>query len=131
MKKVTLVLIVLINFFTLTAQNQSDVGVSPAITTPIPQVSGEIFRFKTGIATHFHNGNLPTGIGTIGFGANDRWNAFGKINGAAQILYGFRTQTNARGLTMGLGTNTAGTTVGDPFIEWIGNDQIFSCTKPR
>lgn len=115
------------------SQNRSEGLVSTFTTSPLPTpsaITNEIFRFRPGLATHFLNGALPSG-GSIGFGAADRWLSFGEVTGSAQKIYGYRTQTNGRGLAMGFSQPNTGN-VSNPFIEWIGSSgpQIFDPSNP-
>ena len=104
----------------ISGQNISDGAVSNSFIGATPaQFTNEIFRFKTGLATHYFNGALPSG-GSTGFGASDRWLSFGKVSATSQDLYGFRTQVNGRGLGSGYSIPSGGS-VSNPFIEWIGN----------
>jgi len=109
------------------AQNRSDVGVSPNFFGASPiQFTNEIFRFKPGLATHYFAGNLPSGTPTAftGFETGDKWLSFGKVTGGSQDIFGFRTQINGRGLASGYSIASGSTTATNPFVEWIGNDNI-------
>ena len=64
-------------------------------------------------------GVIPTNEQTGEFGTSARWNSMGSLNAGSQLLNGFRTQTNGKGLT--LGYSVIGTTVSHPTIQWIGN----------
>lgn len=77
-------------------QNLSDLTIGSFSGASPSQFTNEIFRFKTGLATHYFNGALPSG-GSTGFGSSDRWLSFGKVTGSSQDIYGFRTQVNGRG----------------------------------
>ena len=65
----------------------------------------------------------PSGTQTTGtFGTSSRWNSMGSIQPTttSQILNGFRTQTDGRGLVLGHSISSTGT-LSNPFIQWIGN----------
>jgi hypothetical protein len=72
--------------------------------------------------------NSPTSVQTTGnFGNTARWNSMGSLNAGTQILNGFRSQTDGRGLTMGY--TVTGTTLSNPTIQWIGNVTSASVTS--
>jgi hypothetical protein len=131
MKKLTLSAALLLTslFFSTnsSAQNRSVQNVLGNLATTAPLgIPNEIFRFRPGFVTNLLNGALPPSptVGTTGFGAADRWLSFGQINGLNQKIYGYRTQTNGRGLAMGYSTDTFNTVLSNPFIEWIGNGTL-------
>lgn len=133
MKKFTVLAAMLLVAITFSkksfAQNRSDGAIAANFSGASPaQFTDEIFRFKTGLATHFFNGALPSG-GSTGFGASDRWLSFGKVAGSAQDIYGFRTQVNGRGFASGYSIPGSGV-VSNPFIEWIGNSGLSPVVDP-
>ena len=105
MKKIILLLTL---FFTgiAFAQNESAGSISTSITSPI---SGETFRFDSGIVTQLDSGS--------GFGfTNDRWFSLGRLFTGTQTVYGLRFQLPSRAATFGYqDLNDA-----NPRIQWIG-----------
>jgi hypothetical protein len=90
------------------AQNESSGFIATSITTPSP-ISGETFRFGSGIVTQLDSGS--------GFGfTNDRWFSMGRLFTGSQSVYGLRFQLPNRAITLGYqdlnDTN--------PRIQWIG-----------
>ncbi len=104
---------------TLTA---TTIGPGATITTvPIANLSQFEIRNKLLTQNFFSGAGVPpAGQETGNFGANAKWNSMGSLNAGTQLLNGFRSQTNGRGLTMGFSVPTGGS-VRNPFIQWIGN----------
>ena len=73
-------------------------------------------------------GAVPTAQQTGNFGPTARWNSMGSLNAGTQILNGFRTQTDGRGLTTGY--SLTGGVLSNPTIQWIGNDAIGANVTP-
>lgn len=95
----------------------------PVNANPVTQ-PGSISQFEVSGRLITHNafsglGAIPLTQQTGNFGTAARWNSMGALNAGSQILNGFRTQTNGRGLTSGY--SVVGITVGNPTIQWIGN----------
>jgi hypothetical protein len=67
--------------------------------------------------------SMPANQQTGNFNTSARWNSMGSLNAGSQVLNGFRSQTNGRGLTMGYSVPTGGS-VSNPTIQWIGSDGI-------
>jgi hypothetical protein len=107
MKKNILLLAVFFTGITV-AQNESSGSIATSITTPGP-ISGETFRFGSGIMTQLDAGS--------GFGfTNDRWFSMGRLNTGSQSVYGLRFQLPNRAVTFGYqDLNDA-----NPRIQWIG-----------
>ena len=99
----------------------------PSIPLTVPanisqlEVSGRLITQNSFLGL----GVPPLGQQTGEFGINARWNSMGNLNisGASQVLNGFRTQTDGRGLAWGHSIPNGGT-VSNPFIEWIGNNGV-------
>jgi hypothetical protein len=127
MKK-TIMIFTLISGIGISGFSQSNVGTALSLLAPITNPAG-ISQLETRgklITQNFYN--VPSGTQFTGnFTTNARWNSMGSLNAGTQVLNGFRTQTNGRGLTMGysvLGVtalNPIGTSVSNPTIQWIGN----------
>lgn len=97
-------------FFTgiMFAQNKSNGVVQTTITSPSP-LSGETFRFNTGLVTQLDSGS------SFGF-TSDRWFSIGRLFTGSQTVYGLRFQLPNRAITMGYqDLNDA-----NPRIQWIG-----------
>jgi Chaperone of endosialidase len=104
----------------------------PATITTNPNANLSQFEIRGNKLITQNFQNSPTGTQFTGnFTTNSRWNSMGSLNAGSQVLNGFRTQTNGRGLTMGysiLGVtalNPTGTNTNqpsnNPTIQWIGN----------
>jgi Chaperone of endosialidase/Secretion system C-terminal sorting domain len=92
-----------------------------SVTTPL--ATGEPFRFASGLVTQ-----LDTGA-AFDFLPTSQWFSLGKFTPSAfsQTLYGFRIQRAGKGLVMGYsgGNQSSGITAGgNPFIQWVGNNQV-------
>ncbi len=102
-----------------TSSNTSVIQPVPIATTPANisqfEVRGRLITQNAFVGT----GVIPTNQQTGDFGTAARWNSMGSLNAGSQILNGFRTQTNGKGLTIGY--SVVGTTVSNPTIQWIGN----------
>jgi Secretion system C-terminal sorting domain/Chaperone of endosialidase len=101
--------------------SQQNVGTLPTNTLP-STTPANISQLETRVRLITQNFyNVPTGTQLTGnFATNSRWNSMGSLNAGSQILNGFRTQTDGRGLTMGFSVPAAGS-VTNPFIQWIGS----------
>ncbi|MBC8753205.1 tail fiber domain-containing protein [Kordia sp. YSTF-M3] len=110
MKKVTLIFTLLITAICF-AQNESSGTISTTITTPSP-LSGEIFRFDSGIVTQLDSG--------VSFDFDSRWFSLGRLNTGTQNVYGLRFQLPDRAITMGYQD------LGDanPRVQWIGESSF-------
>jgi hypothetical protein len=86
-----------------------------------PRIGGAGNAFAlNGFLGHSENGTFGDINGTAG-----QWISHGRVNGAAQTLYGSRIQRAGRALVMGFDgplQNTTTPTLGDAFIQWIGNN---------
>jgi hypothetical protein len=73
---------------------------------------------------------IPLAQQTGSFGTAARWNSMGSLNAGSQVLNGFRTQTNGKGLTLGYSVPNPGQPnagiVSNPTIQWIGNAAVGS-----
>ncbi|MEM6685866.1 MAG: tail fiber domain-containing protein [Bacteroidota bacterium] len=107
MKKVTL-LITLFFSAILFAQNKSDGSISTSISSP-SALSGETFRFDSGIVTQLDSGS--------GFGfTNDRWFSLGRLFTGSQSVYGLRFQLPNRSVILGYQSLSDA----NPRLQWIG-----------
>lgn len=119
-------------FFGKAQVTRSNLNVVPnnPITSPTNisqlEVSGRLITQNAFVGL----GNPPAGQQTGEFGTAAYWNSMGNLNipGATQVLNGFRTQTNGKGLAWGhsipnTGQPNAGI-VSNSFIEIIGNNTI-------
>jgi Chaperone of endosialidase/Secretion system C-terminal sorting domain len=100
-----------------TSTNNGAIGTANPTTSP---TNISVFEARGRLITQNFQ-PTPAGIQVTGnFGTTARWNSMGSLNAGSQILNGFRTQTDGRGLAMGYSVPTAGT-VSNPTIQWIGN----------
>jgi hypothetical protein len=108
--------------------NQSN-GTVPVTITPAATALGganiEAFRFRPGLVTGIENPLAPTTTNILNFTPLDQWFSLGRLNAPTQTLYGLRIQRAGRGLAMGFTGPVqpmgATPTLGNAFIEWIGN----------
>lgn len=108
MKKFTIIFALLLASFSF-AQNQSSAAVQPSITSPVPQLSGEIFRFSPGLVSQFDSGT--------GFNPTSTWFSLGKLFTGTQTVYGMRFQLPNKALTLGY-QDLADL---NPRLQWIGS----------
>ncbi len=116
-----LVSILILNFTNGQAQNKSLGAIDVTIPIDLPPSTTEVFRFLPGLVTQ-----IDKGAG-FGFTGTNQWFALGNLTPSftSQTLYGFRVQRAGRGLTFGYsGANESSgiTAAGNPFIQWIGNN---------
>ena len=102
--------------------SRSNLAVVPNNPITIPtnisqfEVSGRLITQNAFVGT----GAIPVAQQTGNFGTTARWNSMGSLSaGLTQILNGFRTQTDGRGLTTGY--SVAAGVLSNPTIQWIGN----------
>lgn len=108
MKKFTIICVLLLASFSF-AQNQSSAAVQSSITSPVPQLSGEIFRFSPGLVSQFDSGT--------GFNPTSTWFSLGKLFTGTQTVYGMRFQLPNKALTLGY-QDLADL---NPRLQWIGS----------
>jgi hypothetical protein len=112
----------------ISSQAQVEVQ-APFNSTAIPAGSPERLRVSNGFFTHRENGNVGS------FTAADQWQSIGRVQGAAQTLYGYRVQRAGRALTLGFDgplqpTGSVTPTLAEAFIEWGGNNTLAPAVTP-